>query len=96
MTKQAARPRYRNAEMQNAYAVMRAMAADPASNLYYLGEQHRGSAYRCAFWDGFNGQTRPVGAGPSTLVAACFAAGQDFAKDSARILAAIAKAGGKS
>lgn len=79
-------PRYKDKRMQDMYDTMLALAEDPASELYYNGEQHRGAGHRCAFWDGysgkftFSGPKRSAHVIPGTFSAACFMAGREFAR----------------
>ena len=54
------------------------------------GGQHRGASHRCAFWDGFSrkfdltGPKRSSQVVPNTLTAACFMAGREWARQSAK------------
>lgn len=79
-------PRYKNAMMQKLYDGLLIAAADPTSEMYYLGEPRRGAGHRCAFWDGYSGNFTFDGPGrsahvvPGTLSAACFMAGREFAR----------------
>lgn len=87
------KPRYKDRAMQKVFDSMLKLAEDPSSELYYNGEQHRGAAHRCAFWDGFSGKftfagpKRSAAVVPGTISAACFRAGQEFAKRKAKVSA---------
>lgn len=76
----SARPRYKDAQKQELYASLLALAADRASEMYHQGRPHRGARHRTAFWDGFAGLTRTANVVPGTLSAVAFAAGKQFAK----------------
>lgn len=74
-------PRYQNKTMQHMYDTMLKLAADPNSELYYNGAQHRGAGHRCAFWDGFDGTRVNANAGePQSMSRACYQAGKEWAK----------------
>ena len=79
-------PRYRNPSLERIYQTMLQLAADPASEMYREGRQHRGAGHRASFWDGFSGRFTFSGKGrsahviPGTPSAACFMAGREFAR----------------
>lgn len=74
------KPRYKDPSMQKCYEGALALAADPASEFYYNGEQHRGAGHRCAFWDGYAGVEQTPHAIPGTMSWAFFQAGKEFAR----------------
>ena len=78
---------FSDSTMQNWYNTMLTLAEDKRSELYHQGgEPRRGAGHRAAFWDGYSGKftmhgpTRSPHVVPGTPSAACFAAGQDYAK----------------
>lgn len=72
------RRRYRDDQLQRAYAMYYEAGRDPASFLYVDGRERRGSSARCAFWNGVHG-IRHMGARGS-LDAVAHRAGKDCAK----------------
>ena len=83
--------KYKNPSMQKLYDGLLVLAADPSSELYLKdGGQHRGASHRCAFWDGFSGKfdfsgpKRSSQVMPGTLTAACFMAGREWARQTAK------------
>jgi len=71
--------KYKNPSQQSCYNTLLELFADPNSELYLNGThiQRRGSAMRCAFWDGHNGLLRSAEVVPDTMSEACFQAGKD-------------------
>ena len=84
------KPKYKDKNLQKIYEAMLELAADTKSELYHNGAQHRGAGHRAAFWDGFSGKFTFAGPKrsphviPNTMSAACFMAGKEFARRSAR------------
>jgi hypothetical protein len=82
----SAKPRFKDQRMQAMYETMLRLAQDKESELYWQGEPRRGSGHRAAFWDGasgrfdFTGPKRSANVIPGTLSAACFRAGEEFAR----------------
>jgi hypothetical protein len=76
-------PKYKDKAMQALYDGLLRLAADKTSELYWKGEPRRGAAHRCAFWDGFKGARSPL-AVPRTITYACYMAGREFARRSAK------------
>lgn len=74
------KPRYKDPSMQKCFEGALTLAADPASEFYYHGKQHRGAGHRCAFWDGYAGLGQTPHAIPGTMSWAFFQAGKEFAR----------------
>lgn len=89
------KPRYKAPSLQRLHERMLAAARDRDSELYYEGKPHRSGAQHAVFWDGYAGVTKSSHVVPGTPSAACFTAGQLFAKTNPGIPVeeAIAKAG---
>lgn len=68
---------YKDKTMQGVYDGYLAAASDTTSFLYYKGDPRRGSATRCAFWNGYNG-VNDVYTAKNSLGHAAYMAGQDF------------------
>jgi hypothetical protein len=82
----AAKPRYKDRQMQALYEKLLTLADDRSSELYHNGAQRRGAGHRAASWDGYSGKfaysgpKRSAHVIPGTLSQACFMAGREFAR----------------